>query len=136
LSDALKEIHSKGHTHSNLHPGNIFQVSQDEKLSSNSKSSDGKVIVHPEAIYTSRPLSGIITQGYGLEFTLPQDNSRKSIHSEDSETQDEDKISETQDNDKISETQDKDKIRETISKKRRSDLVLNSVSNNDIPTIK
>ncbi|CAG8709896.1 17520_t:CDS:2, partial [Racocetra fulgida] len=118
----------------NLEAHEIFQTIQlwdnslfrsiDEKLSSNSKSSDGEVKVHPEAIYTSRPLSGIITQGYGLEFTLPQDNSRKSIHLENSETQ------------------DKDKIRETISKKRRSDLVLKPTAaqrisvSNDIPTIK
>ncbi|CAG8515233.1 7992_t:CDS:2 [Dentiscutata erythropus] len=140
LSDALKDIHLKDHTHCNLHPGNIFQVSQDssvriiigdlgmnksayEQLSSISESSDEEVNVHPEAIYSSRPLSGIITQGYGLESTLPQDSSRKSIVF------------------KNSEIQDMDKIKEVIPEKRHSNLALEkatqrlSTSNNDIPTI-
>lgn len=51
----------------------------DEKLSNISESSDEEVNVHPKAIYSSRPLSGIITQRYGLESTLSQNNSRKSI---------------------------------------------------------
>ncbi|CAG8460017.1 30306_t:CDS:2 [Gigaspora margarita] len=144
FSDALKDIHSKGHTHCNLHPGNIFQESQgsslpfeiyqtiqswddllfrsiDEKLSNISESSDEEVNVHPKAIYSSRPLSGIITQRYGLESTLSQNNSRKSISLKNSVIQDKDK-----------------KIKELIPKKRQSKFALTkriSSSNNDIPII-
>ncbi|CAG8658327.1 9751_t:CDS:2, partial [Dentiscutata heterogama] len=84
----------------------------DEELSSISESSDEEVNVHPEAIYSSKPLSGIITQGFGLESTLSQDNPRKSIVF------------------KNSEIQDTDKIKELIPKKKHRNL-----ANNDIPTI-
>ncbi|KAF0401392.1 hypothetical protein F8M41_009450 [Gigaspora margarita] len=93
----------------------------DEKLSNISESSDEEVNVHPKAIYSSRPLSGIITQRYGLESTLSQNNSRKSISLKNSVIQDKDK-----------------KIKEVIPKKRQSKFALTkriSSSNNDIPII-
>ncbi|CAG8550141.1 21447_t:CDS:2 [Rhizophagus irregularis] len=62
-AEALSDIHSKGHVHKNIHPVKSWNF--DDFL--DKKFNDQDFDIHPDAIYTSRPLGELISRELELQ---------------------------------------------------------------------